>query len=241
MNYIELYRMESKKVIKSPEYGVAFRMEDYHRKLEQGTRTSNEKNTQDQTQVIPAPIKTARRQQTESEDILPKQNKPTVGPEIQAQKSCTGKGMVLTVSDPKRVAHTALDISLNSKPIAPQMRPREMSVNAIPIRDTKLTASEMSELVRRRLPASEVFKMENPAADKSMPDRRLVVIHEPIPVTHEEAHNPNSDPSESNEKTINKSSPGWQFAKCMCCAICGCSVCTTLIGTCFLLCYEWFG
>ena len=62
--------MDTKKVIKSPEYGVAFRMEDYHRKQEQGNRASNKKTAQVQNNVIPAPIKTARRQQTDFEDTV---------------------------------------------------------------------------------------------------------------------------------------------------------------------------
>jgi hypothetical protein len=204
--------MDTKKVIKSPEYGVAFRMEDYHQKQEQGNRASNKKTAQVQNNVIPAPIKTARRQQTDFEDILSKQNKPTVGPEIQAQRSYTDKWMVSTVA------------------------------SSVPIRETKLTASEISELVRRRLPASELYKkMENPPVEKPIPDKQLVIIQEPTPTTYTAVHNLNSDPCESNKKPINNSSPGWQFAKCMCCVISGCSLFTTALGLCILLCYEWSG
>lgn len=209
--------MDADKEVAKFEYGVAFRMEDYYRKLEQGKRASDEKNAIIQTQTTPAPIKTARRQQAAHVEGT-KQNTHIVDNGLLSQNPYTG---ITQKSDP-------IGLSL------------EMSAKGI--RETKLTASEMSELVRRRLPASELYKIENPTAKTLTLNRDIqVVTQEPMPIMHSELNKLTNNTLDSTKKPKTSVSINWQAANCVCCAICGCSFCTAILGVCIALCYEWFG
>lgn len=219
----------------APKYGIPFRIENYTKNPVLEKQQSN--SGEHEEKLIP--IKTPRRRQINTKIENTQTSELEIIPPINKLTNMEKHDELIS-----NINNTFKEQSFNNNSHGNVVLSKR-------INDTKLTACEISELVMRRLPANELFEIVN--SDNKQPSKTIdkcdqcktaVIIQQPTFINSKEAINTNfNDKNDENkeQKKENPCSENWQFVKCACCFICGCSACTTILSTCIVLYYEYLG